>query len=145
MSTILIVFGVLIFLIVPVIYITGASSCYDNTIKLAMKFITGKDMGKFEYFNYILDRLATSKLKYSDLANGPSFGNKPVCQFSVIATYFFQNTFLFYILPMVGYAMILFGVMTGGCPTQNTRGYRGSNNGSGNNGTAAIQGGRRRK
>jgi hypothetical protein len=141
MSTILIVFGVLIFLIVPVIYITGAFSCYDN--KTAG--ILGNKLGRFEQFNVILTLLAVAKPKMSDLGNGPGFGNKPVCGFSIISTYFFQSTFLFYILPMVGFAMILFGALTGGSPTQNTRGYRGSNNGSGNNGNGAIQGGRRRK
>jgi hypothetical protein len=147
MNTILIVFGVLIFLIVPVIYIIGAFSCYNDE----SRGISGKKLGRFEQLNIILIMLSLIRPKMSDVSKiGPGYRDKPVCGFSIISMYFFQNTFLLYILPILGFAMILFAALGGGSPTQNNRGYREANNGSGNNGTGnngtgTIQGGRRRK
>jgi len=121
----------------------GTFSCYNDKAV----GINGKKIGSFEQFNLILTLLSVMKPKFSDFGKGPGFGDKPLCGFSVISTYFFQSTLLFYILPMIGFAMILFGVMKGGSPSQNNSAYRGANNGyrGANNGTGANQGGSYRK
>ena len=161
MNTILVLLGIVIFLIVPLTYIIGALSCFNEALDDASGNTTTtaeiNDLGAFGLFNISLSTLTVAKVKNEmrKIQDKVATAKQPTCGFMLQTMYFFKNSLMDYIiLPFVGLMFIIGGMLMDESSTGNSNSY---NNGYNNNYTgynnsnyynnkgAGLGGSRRRK
>jgi hypothetical protein len=135
MSTTIIIIGVLIFLIVPIVYIIGALSCFQDALNNARGNAVStaeiNELGAFGIFNVSLSLLTVAKAKMRDVDTVVPTAKEPTCGFFMKTMYFFKYTLFDYIiLPLVGLVIVLGGALMDESSGENNSNYRSYNNGS---------------
>jgi hypothetical protein len=152
MNPFLITFGIIVFLIVPIVYITGALTCFNDALDDASGNTVStaeiNDLGAFGLFNVSLSILTVGKVKMRNVHKSVRTAEEPICGFMMKTMYFFKNTLLDYIvLPFVAVLLILFGALMDDTYSENNSSYTGYNNNykEYNNGSGYTLGGSRRR
>lgn len=135
MNTLLIVVGVIIFFIVPAVYIIGALTCFNDALEdasgNAVSTAEINELGAFGLFNVSLSLLTVAKVKMRNIDKVVRTASQPMCGFFMKSMYFFKYTLLDYIiLPLVGLLFILAGTLMDESSGENNSSYKGYNNSS---------------